>query len=169
MKQQQCELQEPACKLDRLPGRLGKILWLDYMTTAWFDRKLNGEGVTQSYLALDLGVDIRSLQRKLHEEGVHIYSQRVPKVTQLYREAGRSVGARSLPGLIRAIDASRHPPQTLEEAQKWATRWQAVERLIHPGQAGWKAALWITPEDILVIVRTKKYRTSKSKEATLCR
>ncbi len=129
------------------------------MTFRWFDKMINGEGYSVKSLARELGVDERTLGRKIHKMGLKVGKKPVTNWVD------HSVQARCLPGLIHALDNTRKPPRTLEEARMWAERWRAVERLINPGQAGRVAARWITPEDILAIVRTKKYRVNAEQTA----
>jgi len=63
-----------------------------------------------------------------------------------------------LPELIRELDGMDCQPQTLAEAEALVPQWRARERELHLGKIGEVASLWITPQDILTIVRTKRLR-----------
>lgn len=92
-----------------------------------------------------------------------------PKRVLTNRELG-AYELRTLPDMIKTFDAMENPPQTIEEARSWVEIWQARER------ASWRAAkkadpdyadlaaLSITPQYILSIVRTRKYRMRPSRK-----
>lgn len=140
-------------------GPRGPILWPEHMTREWFDYEVNVKGVSPFGLAISFGISAQTLWTKLQKLGVRVERSPYSKHSFHVKDG---VTVRCYPALIRALDKAQHPPQTIEQALPWVERWQGIERELNPGQAGCKAALWITPHDILVIVCTKKYRVDKT-------
>ena len=135
-----------------------------HLTCTKIQRALD-RGESFSSLARRYRVDWSTFKRWVRELDCALEFQGRAKYHDPAAVPGKqSLQLRCLPDLIAAIDASPNPPHTPEEAMPWVDRWRIEERKRWEHFDGVDAdhvdlvVLSITPQYILSIVRTKKYR-----------